>query len=171
MFTTNVIIISIYRSHSGDFCHFLKKLGIILNLLYSNKIEYIICGDISVNYLDTCTKIQQLDTLSTTHNLRSTVNFPTRIVSSSVTAIASIFVDKARNYTISPFINRLSDHDAQLIKLNNVILQKQACETRLIRNINNHPITEFQLKVSYEDWDNIFGANDVSTSFNNLLNT
>jgi len=30
------------------------------------------------------------------------------------------FINKSRNFTISPFINGLSDHDQQLIKLNNI---------------------------------------------------
>jgi hypothetical protein len=55
--------------------------------------------------------------------------------------------------------------------LNNVILQEQACETQLIRKINNYTIAEFQLKLSYENWDEIFVENDVNISFNNFHNT
>jgi hypothetical protein len=88
-----------------------------------------------------------------------------------VTAIDNIFINKTRNYTIRPFINGLSDHDAQLILLNNVILEEQACETQLIRKINNYTIAEFQLKLSYENWNKIFVANDVNTLFNNFHNT
>jgi hypothetical protein len=89
----------------------------------------------------------------------------------SVTAIDNIFINKTRNYTRRPFINGLSHNDAQLMFLNNVILQEQACETELIRKINNYTIDEFQLKLSYENWDEIFVENDVNTLFNNFHNT
>jgi hypothetical protein len=72
-----IIIIAIYRLPSGNFSYFLKKSDTILNLLHNNKIEFIICGDINVNYLDNCSKRQQLDTLLSTYNLISTSNFPT----------------------------------------------------------------------------------------------
>jgi exonuclease III len=167
---TKIIIISIYRLPSGNFKYFLKKLDTILNTLHSNKEEFIICGDVNVNYLDNCSKRQQLGTLLSTYNLISTVNFPTRMANSSVTAIDNIFVNMSRNYTISPFINGLSDHDTQLINLKDVMLPKQACETQLIRKINNHTIAKFQLKSSYENWDEIFVEDDVNTLFNTFHN-
>jgi hypothetical protein len=40
-----ICIISIYRSPSGNLQYFLHKIDEILNMLYSNTIEIIICGD------------------------------------------------------------------------------------------------------------------------------
>jgi len=60
-----------------------------------------------------------------TYNLNGTVHCPTRITNGSVSAICSTFIDKARNYTISPFINDMSDHDAQLITQNHIFLPKR----------------------------------------------
>jgi hypothetical protein len=57
------------------------------------------------------------------YNLKGTVHFPTRITNGSISAICNTFIDAAKNYTISPFINSMSDHDAQLIILN-IFLQK-----------------------------------------------
>jgi hypothetical protein len=54
----NIVIISIYKPPSGFPP---PKLGSAVNLLHSNKTEVIICGDINVNYLENCTKRQQLD--------------------------------------------------------------------------------------------------------------
>jgi hypothetical protein len=42
--------------------------------------EFIICGDINVNYLENNSKKVQLDEMFRTYNLMSTVNFPTRII-------------------------------------------------------------------------------------------
>jgi hypothetical protein len=47
----NLIILRMYRSPSGDINEFLKRLDAILKYMYSPKSEFIICGDINVNYL------------------------------------------------------------------------------------------------------------------------
>jgi hypothetical protein len=50
-----ICIVAIYRSLSGNFQYFLNNFETILNLIYSNSIEIIICGDINVNYLNDST--------------------------------------------------------------------------------------------------------------------
>jgi len=100
--------------------------------LHNNKIDFIVCGDININYLENCTKKQQLDGLLTTHNLKSTVHFPTRIATESSKAKDNIFVHRSGNYTMHRLINALSGHDAQLIMLNNVTIPNQASEANLI---------------------------------------
>jgi hypothetical protein len=116
----NICILSIYTAPSGNFAHFLDKLEMILNLLHSNNTQIIICGDIK--YLVENKKKNLLDSLMASYNLISTVYFPTRIQNNSVTAIDSIFINVSKfdDYTgiISPLVNGLSDHDAQLITIN-----------------------------------------------------
>jgi len=52
----NVIIFCVYRAPSGDFDYFLNKLDYILNSLHTYNTEFIICGDININYLGTNNK-------------------------------------------------------------------------------------------------------------------
>jgi len=47
-----ICIISIYRSLTGKFLHFLHTLDLILNFLHNNTIEIIIYGDSNINYLN-----------------------------------------------------------------------------------------------------------------------
>jgi exonuclease III len=72
-----IIVLAVYRSPSRNFDKFLVKLDNILNTLHNNKSEFIICGDVNINYLENCNTRQQLDTLLSTYNLIGTVNFPT----------------------------------------------------------------------------------------------
>ena len=117
-------------------------------------------------------KLYSLYSLLDTYNLIGTVHFPTRITNGSVSAIDNICIDKTRNNTVSPFINSLSDHDAQVITLNNIFLQKWVLyETQCLRNINSIIITDFQLKLSYKTFDNILEGSEVNIIFNNFLNT
>jgi hypothetical protein len=58
-----LIILAIYRSPSGNFTNICKNLNNILNTWYTNKTEFVICGDMNINYLENCKKRQQLDAL------------------------------------------------------------------------------------------------------------
>jgi exonuclease III len=95
-----------------------------MNLLRNYKTKIVKCGDININYLENCTKRQQLDPVSATYNSIGTVHFATRITNECISAKGNIFIDKTRNFTTSPFMNGTSDHDAQVITLNNIFLQK-----------------------------------------------
>jgi len=82
----------------------LKNLDSILNTWYSNKIEFVICGDININYLENCKKKQQLDALLQTYNPIATVSFATHKSKASTTAIDNIFITRTKNYIINPHI-------------------------------------------------------------------
>ena len=47
----NLCVLSVYRSPSGNFDIFLKKLEEILNLLFLNLVNLVICGDFNVNFM------------------------------------------------------------------------------------------------------------------------
>ena len=166
-----VIIVTVYRAPAGNFDYFLNTLDNILNFLHNHKTEFIICGDVNINYLDTNNKKNQLDTLLGTYNLKGTVYFPTRITNTSVTMIDNIFINNGTNYTIKPCINGLSDHHAQLVILKNYSLPTYKNEPTYIRNFNKKTIAELQLQLSWELQDNIFGNSNVNSMFNKFLNT
>jgi hypothetical protein len=120
--STYICILIVYRSPTGIFLHFLNNLESILTWLYTNSSNIILCGDINVNYLDDgFTKKQKLVYLLASHNFCGVVNFPTRITNSSAATTDNFFIDKCRNevYSIYPLSNGLSDHDVQILILNN----------------------------------------------------
>jgi exonuclease III len=92
-----LIIISIYRAPIGSFDYFLYKLDYIFNSLHKDNTEFIMCGDINVNYLENNSKKVQLDEMFRTYHLTSTVNFPTRIIKNSATLIDNIFINSNWN--------------------------------------------------------------------------
>ena len=79
LYKTNILIIANYISPSGDYNYFLRKLEQLLKFLCNIKREFIICGDINVDYLRSHSRKQQLDMLLANYNLTSIVNFPTRL--------------------------------------------------------------------------------------------
>jgi len=114
-------ILAIYRSPRGDFTNFLKQLDLSLQKLYKNKYNIIICGDVNVNYLIDNNCRSKLDAVLHSYNLAGIVEFPTRFGLNSQTAIDNVSIDTStiRKYKLYPFINGLSDHDAQLLILSN----------------------------------------------------
>jgi tyrosyl-tRNA synthetase len=106
-----------------------------------------------------------------TYNLRDTIYLPTRITKNSATLIDNIFIDKRRRYNVKPYINGLSDHDAQLITLKNSKIPNNIIDSISTRNINKNNILEFQMLLSGEQRDNIFRNKVVNNKFNNFHNT
>jgi hypothetical protein len=109
----SMYVVAIYRAPTGDFEQFLNKLDCIINHLYKPKAEFIICGDISTDFLTKSHHKQCLISLLTSFNTISTVDFPTRIQNGSSTTIDNVFIHSTRkdHYSIKPVINGLSDHD------------------------------------------------------------
>jgi hypothetical protein len=65
----------------------------------------------------------------------------------------------------------LSDHEAQLIEINNTDLQPRNQQYQKVRKINKHMIADFVTKLSNESRDTVFYSNDIDSKFNCFLNT
>jgi hypothetical protein len=109
-----ICFLIIYTSPKGNFKKILKQLDLILQKLYDNKHNIIICGDVNINYLSDNKDKSQLNAVLHSYNLSSTVTFPTRIGLNSHTAIDNVFIDTSSTgkYDLCPLTNGLSDHDA-----------------------------------------------------------
>jgi exonuclease III len=164
----NVIVLCAYTAPTGDLEYFLKQLDSILNSLHNSKTEFILCGDLNINYIGINNKKTQLENLRSMFNLIGTVHFPTRITNTSFPTIDNVFVDKRSSYTIKPYINGLSDHDAQLPTLNDLAQPISITKPLYIRNINKHTTAEFQSLLSWKQWEDVYGISNVNIMFNNF---
>ena len=108
-----------YRVPRDDFKNFLKRLDLILQKLYNNNYNIIICAGANVNYLIDNNRRSHVDAVIRSYNLVCVVEFPARFGLNSQTDINNVFIDTSSNgkYEPYPFINGLSDHDAQLLIL------------------------------------------------------
>jgi hypothetical protein len=79
-----------------------------------------------MNYLGKSDRRQQLDSLLSSYNLGG-VNFTTQTDKTSKTVIDNIYIHITKNYTINPVINGLSNHDAQLITIYDIMLSGSVC--------------------------------------------
>jgi hypothetical protein len=112
-----------------------------------------------------------MESLLATFNLTSTVTFPTRIDKNSSTLIDNIYIDiKSFHYTVHPHINGLSDHDARLIELYNILNIKTNNHYKLIRRQDRYSISTFINLLSNKNWEEVFQEEDVNTNLNKFLN-
>jgi len=109
----NFCILSIYRSPTGNFDTFMEKLEEILNLLFLNLVNLIVCGDFNVNFMTDNIKKYQIISLLKMYNLDYKVNFPTRINDCTETTIDNIFLDRSKNEN---FIIELQDFSEAFMK-------------------------------------------------------
>ena len=98
--SVNFCIFSVSRSPSGNFDTFMKKLEDVLNLLFLNSMDFIVCVDFNVNFMTVNSQKQQIISLFKTYNLDYIVNFPTRINRQSASIIDNIFLHKVKIKTI-----------------------------------------------------------------------
>jgi len=148
---TNVII-TVYRSPTGNIAYFLNNLEAALNQIYRNTVDIILCGDFNINYLSDNQNKQALNSLLTSYSLYSVIDFPTRIHNNSITMIDNIFINKLKNekYSVSSLINGLSNHDARVLSLPDIIIPDDRNEPYSYREISTHSLNEFQTSLNYE---------------------
>jgi len=97
-----IISITIYKFPSGNFLYFLNNLESILNSTHNNSIELVICGDLQINYVNDNYKKLLLNSLFASLCLHRTVQFPTRILYNSSTAIDNIHINELKNDNFIP---------------------------------------------------------------------
>jgi hypothetical protein len=83
----------------------------------------------------------QLDNILLTYNLTGIVDIPTRINHTLSSAIDNIFLDLSRfeDYSVRPFANDLSDHDAQILTIK-TLFQTQSNRLKIVRKVDKHNI-------------------------------
>jgi hypothetical protein len=135
--------------------------------------DLIICGDFNINFSNNTTHKHLRISLLSTYDLYSTVEFPTRICNNSISSIDSIFINtvKYSNFTYYALVNCMSDHDAQIIVLHDIAVLNDNNYFYLTRKINKPLVFDFNYKLTYEAWENVFSNDLANLNFNNFLNT
>jgi len=79
-------------------------------------------------------KKQELNDILNLYNLVSVINFPTRVKNNSRSAIDNTFIDTTQfgMYTMGSIANGLSGHDAQMLELHVVNLNRKRNDYKTI---------------------------------------
>jgi len=138
--TCTIGIVNLYRSPLGNFNYFLNELEILLHSVSRNSMRLIICGDFNINFMVDTNHKRLLNSLLATFGLYGTVDFPTRIFNNNLMTIDNIFINTANQNSISvyPWINGLSDHDAQIIVLHDIAIRTYEKKLYFCRRYNSN---------------------------------
>jgi exonuclease III len=68
-----IVIVTVYRSPTGDVTYFLNTLETAIDQLYNNTTNIILCGDFNIDYLSDNKKKQKLNSLLTSYSLYSII--------------------------------------------------------------------------------------------------
>jgi hypothetical protein len=101
------------------------------------------------------------------------VDFPTRKLNSTKSAIDNVFIDHSRlgTYNITPISTGLSDHDAQLVTIHDIALSSTIFNYIKIRKIYKFSLADLNFNLSFLIWSDVFEGFDVNIIFNSFLNT
>jgi hypothetical protein len=131
-----------------------------------NTQEYIICGDINIDYLVDSDRKIQLEALLKTYNLKSVVNFPTHTSKICQSYWQYLYWHYQNGELVCMSNNKwavrpwCSVHDI-------TFFQSETTHKKflLIGKINERTINDILIKLSYETWDTIFSTDDVNKMF------
>ena len=113
----------------------------------------VLCGDFNVNFLQSTPRVLLLESFLASFNLYKTVKFPTRNLNNPLTTIDNIFIDINKfNPSTKPFINGLSDHDAQTIMLSGIECLPNKQPPSFIRISDDTSALNFIDMLSHENW-------------------
>jgi hypothetical protein len=105
--------VCIYRSAVANFISFFNQLDLTLKYLYNSKTEFIICGDLNVEFSEDSSSKLLLSCFLQLHNLFRAVDFPTRFNNNSCcTAVckligASTYLGKNQVLLVADSQNRI----------------------------------------------------------------
>jgi exonuclease III len=91
-----VFNLAFYRAPIGDSAQFVSKSDCIINYLHKPRPEFIICGDINMDFLTESHHKQCPVSQLTSFSLTSTAELQTRMQNYWSTAIDNVFIDYTR---------------------------------------------------------------------------
>ncbi|VEN38131.1 unnamed protein product [Callosobruchus maculatus] len=156
------IVITCYRSPSGDKKIFLTKIIDVLDSLYRPNIQLILCGDINMDALRSDSGFNVLCNELAPFGLLPVVNKPTRVTSTSSTSLDHIFVNNM-NCSIRISNNTLSDHKTVMIEF--ISESNDYSPVSKCRNFSEINIVNFIEALLAEDWGDLYSIVDLNVAF------
>ncbi|KAK9679378.1 hypothetical protein QE152_g40080 [Popillia japonica] len=138
LYELNLIIVTIYRSPTGNFDTLLIKLEDLLSSISKFNTNIILLGDFNVDFLIENRDCLRLTDLLNSFNLHKKIDEPTRITQHSATYIDNCFSDINNTLLTTKVAEMLSDRHSLKINLmykktyNNYSLKRPLSETGLM---------------------------------------
>lgn len=159
------IILTCYRSPSGDLNIFLENIFDVLNILFKQNVNIILNGDFNIDSNKNFNDFNRLCNLLTCFNLKPTVGWPTRVTNTTSTIIDHIFTNIIDNSLAVVVDNNISDHRTVLFQFNSEPCSNYAPSSCFRRSFNDNSVSNFQFALKNENWSEIYNLSDMDEAY------
>lgn len=165
-----LIILVCYRSPKGDIDIFVKKLEVVLELLYKPKTKFILMGDFNIDPNRDRINFTKLNSVLQTFNLVNNLyNEPTRVAGGSSSCIDLVFCDghsPPDSYAILE--NDISDHKTIFLSFH-LFSPFSTHMYTYIRRYDEVSMATFRDALFGEDWAPVYLETDTDSAYEAFL--
>lgn len=170
---STTIILTCYRSPTGDIKIFLTNIASVLEDLYKPNINIILCGDFNLDsstHSKHRTDFNCLKNILLTFNLHPVVGWPTRVTINTSTTIDNIFSNILDNSLACVVDNVISDHRTILLELNTENVNSKLQTRQSKRFFSDNSIRDFSLALQMESWSHVYELYTFDDAFDCFYN-
>ena len=156
------LILTCYRSPTGNLNVFCKNIENVLNLLWKANVKIILIGDFNLDPTRDYKKYKILKNILSTYNLKNIINMPTR----ENYILDHIYMSEVSNFHI--INNYISDHRTIFFNFLNLNTPANINKQILRRNFNKNNIEAFCQDIENENWLPVYKEINADLCFNNF---
>lgn len=162
----NLYVVSVYRTPESCVKEFIKQLGVFLFDLYCNGDNFIICGDVNINFLQNSTSKTDLLNLLSEYDIYPHISQPTRVSRLSSTCIDNIFSNHSQCEVIGVKSVFYSDHMYQLCEFSSGSdMRGNTDELICRRNLSSVNLDNFYSTLCREQWQDVYAVSGFQGKF------
>ena len=161
------IILTCYRSPSGDLNIFFNVIYDVLDMLFRPNVSIILNGDFNLDSSPcsrSFTDFIKLCNVLSSFNLHPLVRWPTRVTSCTSTIIDHIFTNITDHNLVCVQDNDISDHRTVLFEFNSYTVRDSQL-SYFSRTYNDNAVLNFYSAIEKEDWSDLYRLNDIDEAY------
>lgn len=166
------VIVTVYRSPTGDTDKFLERLNKIIDNINKKFIRHkkIICGDFNICLLKESQLANRFRDILRQNNFTQTITKPTRVTKKCASLIDNIFINYDDSLQGVILYTALSDHYGQAIELSpRDEIRGCAVDSKFVRVFSNSKLDQFADEISRFSWNNVCCENDANAAYGLFL--
>lgn len=170
------IFLSVYRPPAGKVEIFMENLIAVLNIITETYVgrKIVMAGDFNIDLNGSGRDRDELLNIANMYGLMRIINETTRI-STARTCIDNVFTDYEGDITVKIVESHMSDHLAQIVRIELMNAISEAKDTiRQVRNINKDQVDLFRNMLSDVSWNSVLQhgtAQEKFTAFQYTIET
>jgi hypothetical protein len=167
-----IILITIYRSPSGNINKFLTSLDLLLEKVTKDFENIIITGDLNINWLSNDTSVLLLKDIFLAYNLKNVVDRPTRVTGTSASQIDYIVTNiHSHLHTGAVVNNNVSDHLGQQIYISEFTCENINASFKNRRILSNNNLSKFCSMLESIEWDVVLQGSHIDDKWSRFYET